>query len=421
MTIKRFISVLCVITTITSMLCFTASSAEPVVSFSLEAAPVYDGDITLEVDLIVTLPEGATGYELGSFGIDVTYDRTLMKLAEEPLWKVDGSCFNPEELSAFPYTFVWTSVKPQEQFKPGSTVAATMVFELAKPAIIETEYAVDIAVNPNFGASSMLSMDGTYSKIVYTEDQLSVNGATAVVLPIHLNPERPSSPEDATLCFTLDPKPVCEGDTAIEADLVITLPEDATGYELGAFGLKVNYDSSVMKLAKEPLWEIKGNCMNDDDIDKNPFLLLWVTIKTNEQLKPGSTVAATLTFDLAEPAKIGDAYKISLSADKNNPISSMASKDGTFAEIAYPGNEVYILGADIVAREGIDYGDTNGDGGINLSDISLMLKYIAKWEDLTIDVDAADVNDDGMVNLFDVSHLLKYLAKWEGFVPGPTR
>jgi len=57
-------------------------------------------------------------------------------------------------------------------------------------------------------------------------------------------------------------------------------------------------------------------------------------------------------------------------------------------------------------------GDVNGDGKVNLNDVSLILKNIAKWN-VTMDADAADVNDDGKVNLNDVSLILKYIAKWD--------
>jgi len=54
----------------------------------------------------------------------------------------------------------------------------------------------------------------------------------------------------------------------------------------------------------------------------------------------------------------------------------------------------------------------NRDTNINLADVSLMLKYIAKW-DVEMDTDAADVTGEGKINLGDVSLMLKYIAKWD--------
>jgi len=57
-------------------------------------------------------------------------------------------------------------------------------------------------------------------------------------------------------------------------------------------------------------------------------------------------------------------------------------------------------------------GDVNTNTIINLSDVSLLLKYIAKW-DVEINHDLSDVNDDGKINLSDASLILKYIAKWD--------
>ena len=58
------------------------------------------------------------------------------------------------------------------------------------------------------------------------------------------------------------------------------------------------------------------------------------------------------------------------------------------------------------------YGDANGDDTVNLSDVTLMLQYIAKW-DVSVNENAADANADGSVNLSDVTLMLQYIAKWD--------
>ncbi|MBQ7827582.1 MAG: hypothetical protein IJ386_04880 [Clostridia bacterium] len=63
-------------------------------------------------------------------------------------------------------------------------------------------------------------------------------------------------------------------------------------------------------------------------------------------------------------------------------------------------------------------GDVNSDCNINLSDVSMMLQAIAKWEIEGYTAEAADVNADGSVTLSDVSKMLQYIAKWEGVVLG---
>jgi len=88
--------------------------------------------------------------------------------------------------------------------------------------------------------------------------------------------------------------------------------------------------------------------------------------------------------------------------------------DGTGAAVVYPvGGEGYSEGEwNNVYSEAYTAGDANGDGRCNISDVSLILKYIAKW-DVTLRRASADANVDGKVNLTDASHMMKYIAKWD--------
>lgn len=58
------------------------------------------------------------------------------------------------------------------------------------------------------------------------------------------------------------------------------------------------------------------------------------------------------------------------------------------------------------------YGDTDHNGKVNLADVARIMKYLAKWSDVEIDLEAADVTHDDRVNLADAAKLLKHIAKW---------
>ena len=60
-------------------------------------------------------------------------------------------------------------------------------------------------------------------------------------------------------------------------------------------------------------------------------------------------------------------------------------------------------------------GDVNEDGFINLTDVSLLLKYFAGWNVDVEDNDLShnDFNRDGEVNIDDVLLMLKYIAGWQ--------
>lgn len=87
--------------------------------------------------------------------------------------------------------------------------------------------------------------------------------------------------------------------------------------------------------------------------------------------------------------------------------------DGTEAAVLYPRGGVGYTGGewDSVYSEAYTAGDADGDGKCNIYDVSLTLKYLAKWN-VSLQRVSADVNGDGRVNLTDVSTMLKYIAGW---------
>lgn len=95
-------------------------------------------------------------------------------------------------------------------------------------------------------------------------------------------------------------------------------------------------------------------------------------------------------FDLNDPSLCGDIY------------------------MAVPMSKTYYDKPEVsLPLEEISIGDVNGDFACNLSDVSLILKYIAKWDNISIVTRAADVNEDGVISLLDASLLLKQIAGWK--------
>ncbi|MBE6709431.1 MAG: DUF4091 domain-containing protein [Ruminococcaceae bacterium] len=65
----------------------------------------------------------------------------------------------------------------------------------------------------------------------------------------------------------------------------------------------------------------------------------------------------------------------------------------------------------------IIYGDVNSDAKVNLSDVAVILKKVAKW-DVSPNEFASDVNVDGKTNLSDVAMILQKIAKWRVYLGG---
>lgn len=80
--------------------------------------------------------------------------------------------------------------------------------------------------------------------------------------------------------------------------------------------------------------------------------------------------------------------------------------DYRYEENAYP----WLNAADEALT--LVYGDLNRDGMVNLVDVTLLRRYVAKW-DVVVYEPAADVNGSGAVDLVDVTVLRRYVAGWD--------
>ena len=63
-------------------------------------------------------------------------------------------------------------------------------------------------------------------------------------------------------------------------------------------------------------------------------------------------------------------------------------------------------------------GDLNDDGKVNTLDLTLLQRYVNKWDGAENNVKndlAADVNNDGKVNSLDLTILKRAVNKWEGY------
>ncbi len=94
------------------------------------------------------------------------------------------------------------------------------------------------------------------------------------------------------------------------------------------------------------------------------------------------------------------------------PVDNSQLKDVT----GYAGFEKSSLSGKILLSDPgetpIMYGDVDGNGVVNVSDATLVQKYIVKLETLTADqIARADVDHNGTVNISDASTIQKYSAK----------
>ena len=126
-------------------------------------------------------------------------------------------------------------------------------------------------------------------------------------------------------------------------------------------------------------------------------------IEADHMFAEGNVYRIAVTVSVSDPAKyrFGDDLYVTVNGIEATEVHPSMESDGTIV-VCYDFKPCTVSIP----------GDVNRDTKINLADVSLMLKYIAKWN-VEPDLGAADVTGDGKVNLGDVSLLLKFIAKWD--------
>lgn len=168
--------------------------------------------------------------------------------------------------------------------------------------------------------------------------------------------------------------------------------------------LKVLYDATKLRLISAEDSGLLNDSVFSNDLTLNPYIVCWDdALAASNNASNG--VIATLTFQVLE----SDACKTDIVV--------------TFEE-----DEIYDINLDPVFFETqngqveiVDFifGDVDGNGVCNIRDATILRRYVAKWEGVTVNELAADVNNDGIVNIRDATILRRHVAKWDGYTDLP--
>lgn len=79
------------------------------------------------------------------------------------------------------------------------------------------------------------------------------------------------------------------------------------------------------------------------------------------------------------------------------------------------------LGTTGVTVKAVPWGDVNGDGRVDVSDVVYLKRYLVAWSgyEKLPDPTASDLNRDGRVDITDVVILKRHLVRWDGYVTLP--
>lgn len=186
------------------------------------------------------------------------------------------------------------------------------------------------------------------------------------------------------------------GCTAISGELVI--PETVTSILYSAFQGCSSISSVAInaKIKNIPQWCFYG-CNSIETVSLPDGL---------EKIERAAFTGCTSLSYVNIPASVDDINDYAFS---NTPNLTLGVWYGSYGyEYAKAKNIPYIL------LDGTLLGDANGDGSVNINDVTTIQRYLAELDTLEgIYLHAADVNQDGTVDIADATAIQMYLAEYE--------
>lgn len=165
--------------------------------------------------------------------------------------------------------------------------------------------------------------------------------------------------------------------------------------------LRVLYDQDVLSIENIESLISDVQFVQGENPAVSPAILVWANAGNFD----ANGVIAKITFKVNDAAAAGET-ELTLAVDE------AFDEADTSVEFEVSGATLNISEADPPEPE-VVYGDSNGDGIIDLKDVTLVLQYLAEWDNIEM-VDAnADANGDGEIDLKDVTLVLQYLAEWD--------
>ena len=167
---------------------------------------------------------------------------------------------------------------------------------------------------------------------------------------------------------------------------------------LAALMLRISYDRDVLTLASVSDGGLlgKGSFQAGNDLTAVPYTVLWAdSLASQNHTQDGDLLI--LTFRVAENAQNGETT-VTVSYDADSTVNvdlepvTFQTESGT------------------IRVSGRIAGDVNGDGSVDLKDVTILRRYLAGGWDVTIDEENADVNGSGTVTLVDVILITRFLA-----------
>ncbi len=355
-----------------SPMIFAASDAKITVS-TVSAKP---GD-TVDVAVTFANNPGIMGATL-----TVTYDDNALTLQSVQDGGILGTQSHKPELKS-PYTLAWSDDTAVTN-NTSNGVAATLTFKVSNKAAAGKSYP--IAVSYDYDNYDIYDVDLKPVRFTLTNGAVNVAGSG----------EQPSVPSDKAQ-ITVSNVNATPGDTV---DVAVTFANNP-----GIMGatLTVTYDDKALTLVSVQDGGILGAQSHKPEL-KSPYTLAW-SDDTAVTDNTSNGVAAALTFKVSDSAVAGQSYPIAVSYDYDNYDIYDVDLD--------PVDFALVNGSVNVFAEGYIRGDADGNGFVNIKDVTTIQRHRA--ENLTLTGDrfkAADVDCNSEVTIVDATAIQFYLAEF---------
>ncbi|HAZ91002.1 MAG TPA: hypothetical protein DCX21_03410, partial [Eubacterium sp.] len=222
------------------------------------------------------------------------------------------------------------------------------------------------------------------------------NGTTTITCKTN------SGAKTATATITVSIPSVNENDMQIIVDSVKASKGNTVKVNIslknnpGIIGLmfKVGFGTNLTLMDIEYSSQYTEGGMISESLN-NPVMLCWESVDGSKS----DGLFATLTFRINDDAVYGSYEEINVTFNPDDIYDSDTINVPT----------TVINGG--VSVTSYMAGDINGDGKVNLKDVTRLKQYLLGWKVTVVD-QALDVNGDGKVNLKDVTRLKQYLLGW---------